>query len=181
VVAERLESFQSRWSAAPPQDFIMHQLEWAMDAQQGFLGRGVGRATNAARIFGKTVLVETYHSKVLYETGVFGLISMLAVYTTLVIASFKSYRSIKDPNLRGYAASMFVFVLFISYFPYYYPLDVDPVNVYYWLAIGIVLKLPDIDRQERLEQMTSGNVPQRKLTKKELKQLKKSQSAVEFK
>jgi len=180
VVSERIESFQSRWNAAPPQDFIMHQLQWAMDKQQGFLGRGVGRATNAARIFGKTVLVETYHSKVLYETGVFGLISMLAVYTTLIIASFKAYRSIKDPNLRGYGASMFVFVLFISYFPYYYPLDVDPVNVYYWLAVGIVLKLPDIDRQERLQQMEAGEAPQRKLTKKELKQLKKSQSAVEF-
>lgn len=181
VVAERLDSFQSRWSAAPPQDFIMHQLEWAMNAQQGFLGRGVGRATNAARIFGDTVLVETYHSKVLYETGIFGLISMLAVYTALVIASFQAYRSIKDPNLRGYGASMFVFVLFISYFPYYYPLDVDPVNVYYWLAVGIVLKLPDLDRQERLAQMESGDVPQRKLTKKELKQLKQSQSAAQFK
>lgn len=181
VVAERLESFQSRWSAAPPQDFIMHQLEWAMEQQRGFLGRGVGRATNAARIFGDTVLVETYHSKVLYETGVVGLISMLAVYTALLIASFKAYRSIKDPNLRGYGASMFVFVLFISYFPYYYPLDVDPVNVYYWLAIGIVLKLPDLDRQERLAQMESGDNPQRKLTKKELKQLQKSQSAAQFK
>lgn len=180
VVSERLDSFQSRWSAAPPQDFITHQLQWAMNEQRGMLGRGVGRATNAARIFGNTVLVETYHSKVLYETGVIGLVSMLVVYTTLVFATFKAYRSIKDPNLRGYGASMFVFVLFISYFPYYYPLDVDPVNVYYWLAIGIALKLPDIDRQERLKQTESGETPQRKLTKKELKQLKKSQSAVQF-
>ncbi|MEM1309064.1 MAG: hormogonium polysaccharide biosynthesis protein HpsL [Cyanobacteria bacterium P01_H01_bin.153] len=180
VVAERLASFQSRWSAAPPQDFIIHQLQWAMDAQQGILGRGVGRATNAARIFGDTVLVETYHSKVLYETGVIGLISMLSVYTVLTVACFRAYRTIKDPNLRGYGASMFVFVLFISYFPYYYPLDVDPVNVYYWLAAGIVLKLPDIDRQERLKQSKSGDNPQRKLTKKELKELRKSQSAVKF-
>ncbi|MGD1860885.1 MAG: hormogonium polysaccharide biosynthesis protein HpsL [Leptolyngbyaceae cyanobacterium] len=180
VVAERLESFQSRWSAAPPQDFIFHQLQWAMDSQQGILGRGVGRATNAARIFGETVLVETYHSKVLYETGVIGLISMFSVYTALLIACFRAYRSIKDPNLRGYGASMFVFVLFISYFPYYYPLDVDPVNVYYWLAAGIVLKLPDIDRQERLQQSQSGESSQGKLTKKELKELKKTQSAVKF-
>jgi hypothetical protein len=179
VVTERFESFQSRWNAAPPQAFIAEQLEWAMDQQRGLLGRGLGRATNAARIFGKTVLVETYHSKVLYETGPIGLFLMLAVYTVLVVTTFRAYRSIKDPSLRGYGASMFTFVLFISYFPYYYPLDVDPVNVYYWLAAGIVLKLPDLDRQERLKQSQEDGGTG-KLTKKELKQLKKSQSAVEF-
>jgi len=179
VVTERFESFQSRWNAAPPQVFIAEQLEWAMDQQRGLLGRGLGRATNAARIFGKTVLVETYHSKILYETGPIGLFLMLAVYTVLVVTTFRAYRSIKDPSLRGYGASMFTFVLFISYFPYYYPLDVDPVNVYYWLAAGIVLKLPDIDRQERLKQSQEDGSTG-KLTKKELKQLKKSQSAVEF-
>lgn len=180
IVSQRFESFQSRWNAAPPQAFISEQIEWAMSQQQGLLGRGLGRATNSARIFGKTVLVETYHSKVLYETSPIGLLLMLGVYTVLVITTFRAYRVIKDPSLRGYGASMFTFVLFISYFPYYYPLDVDPVNVYYWLAAGIVLKLPDIDRQERLEksQVESST---RKLTKKELKQLKKSQSAVEFK
>ena len=180
VVTQRFESFQSRWNAAPPQVFISEQLEWAMDKQKGLLGRGLGRATNSARIFGKTVLVETYHSKVLYETSPIGLFLMLAVYTVLVITTFRAYRAIKDPSLRGYGASMFTFVLFISYFPYYYPLDVDPVNVYYWLAAGIVLKLPDIDRQERLEQ-SQADETKRKLTKQELKQLKKSQSAVEFK
>ena len=44
---------------------------------------------------------------------------------------------------------MWVFVAFISFNPYYYPLDVDPVGVYYWLAAGIVLKIPELERQER--------------------------------
>jgi hypothetical protein len=180
VVDERLESLESRWNASPPQAFIMEQLHWAWSKQEGFLGQGLGRATNAARIFGRTSLVETYHSKVLFETGLMGLLLMFVVYTVFVIATFRAYRSIKDPNLRGYGASMFTFVLFISYFPYYYPLDVDPVNVYYWLAIGIALKLPDIDRQERLKQDDSSH-PVRKLSKKELKQLKKSQTIAEFK
>ncbi len=180
VIAERISSFQARWNAAPPQEFIFNQLEWAMDKQQGFLGRGVGRATNAARIFGQTVLVETYHSKVLYETGVIGLVLLLSLFTVLMVTTFLAYRSIKDPSLRGYGASMWTFVLFISYFPYYYPLDVDPVNVYYWLAAGIVLKLPDLDRQERLKQSEGGDT-KRKLSKQELKQLEKSQKAVKFK
>lgn len=179
VLNERVESFRSRWEAAPPTAFITHQLEWAAKEQEGFFGRGAGRATNAARIFGKTALVETYHSKLLYEFGFLGLFSVLGLFTALTIATFKAYRSIKEPNLRGYGASMWVFVLFISYFPYYYPLDVDPVNVYYWLAAGIVLKLPDIDRQERLKQSEDG-ASTAKLSKKELKQLQKSQEAAQF-
>jgi hypothetical protein len=176
VLSGSIDSFVSRWNAAPPTDFITHQLEWAMEQQQGFLGRGLGRATNAARIFGKTVLVETYHSKVLYEMAPLGLILLLSLFTILVVTTFKAYRSIKDKNLRGYGAAMFTFVLFISYFPYYYPLDVDPVNVYYWLAAGIALKLPDLDRQERAKNTGTG----KKLTKKELKQLQKSQKSIEF-
>ena len=179
VVNERIQSFQSRWEASPPQEFITQQLRWANRQQRGLLGRGLGRATNAARIFGRTQLVETYHSKVLYETGPIGLIMLMVLFTVLTIATFRAYREVKDPNLRGYAASMWVFILFISYNPYYYPLDVDPVNVYYWLAAGIVMKLPDIDRQERLRQSLQGNTT-RKLSRKEMKQLKKSQAAVKF-
>jgi hypothetical protein len=96
------------------------------------------------------------------------------------VTTFKAYRSIQDPNLRGYGASMWVFVLFISLFPYYYPLDVDPVNVYYWLAAGIVLKLPEIDRRERLQQQLASADPQRPLTKREQKQLKQEKETIVF-
>ena len=61
---------------------------------------------------------------------------------------------------------MWVFVLFISYFPYYYPLDVDPVNVYYWLAAGIALKVPEIDRQERLQKRIEEGAASSTLSKK---------------
>ncbi len=179
IVTGSIENLQGRWEASPPHHLITHQLEWAAKEQEGFLGRGMGRATNAARIFGRTQLVETYHSKILYETGYGGLILLLGLFTAITISTFKSYRSVKDPSLRGYGASMWVFIAFISYFPYYYPLDVDPVNVYYWLAVGIVTKLPDIDRQERFEQNSEEESSQ-KLTKKELKLLKQMENAAKF-
>lgn len=181
LISQRWDSFQSRWEASPPQKFIREQFEWAIDKQEGILGRGLGRATNSARMFGQVQLVETYHPKILFEIGPLGLIATLALYTVLVVVTFRAYRSVKDPNLRGYAASMWVFVLFISYFPYYYPLDVDPVNVYYWLAAGIVLKLPAIDRQERFRSQIEGDEePKGKLSKRELKQLKAQEAAVTF-
>lgn len=149
VVQTRLDSLQSRWDASPPQQFITDQFSQVWKEQEGLFGHGVGRATNAARTFGTTVLLETYHPKLIYEIGPLGLLAALAVYTTMTIATFRVYRKTKDKNLRSYAASMWVFVLFISYCPYYYPLDVDPVSVYYWLAAGIVLKIPELERQDR--------------------------------
>ncbi|MEO0648298.1 MAG: hypothetical protein AAFZ17_19465, partial [Cyanobacteria bacterium J06650_10] len=108
-----------------------------------------------------------YHPKLIFELGPIGLLAALSVYTMLTITTFKVYRKTKDKSLRGYAASMWVFVLFISYCPYYYPLDVDPVAVYYWLAAGIVLKIPELERQEAekaalLAQPDDGPVVQKK-------------------
>lgn len=149
LMQERLDSFEARWNASPPHEFVMQQFNEVLAAQNGILGNGVARATNGARLFGRVRLVETYHPKLLYELGPLGLLFMMVLYTSLTVATFKAYRKTRDKNLRGYAASMWVFVLFISYFPYYYPLDVDPVSVYYWLAAGIALKIPTLDKQER--------------------------------
>mgnify|MGYP001791429055 FL=1 len=148
IVTGRVDSLISRWEASPPQQFIVEQFEQVWKDQEGVFGNGVGRAPNSARAFGKTTLIEPYHPKLIYELGPLGLIAALAVYTTLTVATFRIYRQTKDKNLRIYAASMWVFILFISYCPYYYPLDVDPVGVYYWLAAGIVLKIPELERQE---------------------------------
>lgn len=149
VVDARIDSFVSRWEAAPPQQFIEGQFSQAISEQEGIFGEGVGRATNSARTFGSTTLIETYHAKVMHEIGVVGLMVVLALYTTLTVVTFKVYRRTQDKNLRSYAAAMWVYIFFISYCPYYYPLDVDPVGVYYWLAAGIILKIPELERQER--------------------------------
>ncbi|MEO0349050.1 MAG: hormogonium polysaccharide biosynthesis protein HpsL [Cyanobacteria bacterium P01_A01_bin.15] len=149
LLQERVDSFQDRWNASPPHEFVRQQFAEVMEAQEGILGNGVARATNGARLFGDIRLIETYHPKLLYELGPLGLFFVLVLYTAVTVSTFKAYRKTKDKNLRGYAASMWVFILFISYFPYYYPLDVDPVSVYYWLAAGIALKIPTLDKQER--------------------------------
>nr|WP_290224647.1 hormogonium polysaccharide biosynthesis protein HpsL [Trichocoleus desertorum] len=149
VVQERIESFQSRWDASPPQAFIMNQFEFVA-SRAGFLGKGLGRATNAARALGDAELIETYYPKVMYEIGPLGVLAFLVLVTTLTVVTFKAYRSVRDRSLRSYGASFWVFVLFISYNTYYYPLDVDPVAVYYWFFAGVILKLPELDRQEKL-------------------------------
>ncbi|BAZ33038.1 hypothetical protein NIES4074_55470 [Cylindrospermum sp. NIES-4074] len=151
VVAERTASFTSRWEASPPQQFIVQQFEENWKNVDGPLGSGLGRATNSARALGETKLVETYYPKVLFEVGIVGVLTFLALVTTLTIAAFKTYRSIKNRNFRSYGGALWVFILFISYNTYYYPLDVDPVAVYYWFFAGVLFKLPILDKQEKEE------------------------------
>lgn len=162
IVQERLDSFISRWNAAPPHEFIVHQFEENMKNVDGPFGSGLGRATNSARALGVTKLVETYYPKVLYEVGIVGVLGFLFLVTSLTIICFRTYRSVKNRNFRSYGATMWVFILFISYNTYYYPLDVDPVAVYYWLAAGILMKLPEIDRLERIEQAKLEGVQEQK-------------------
>ncbi len=149
VVQERIDSFVSRWNASPPTTFITQQFEEASHGQDGVFGNGLGRATNSARVFGKTRLIETYYPKLIYEIGPTGAIAMLGLLTSITFAGFKAYRSVKDKNLRSLGASYWVFVLIISYNTYYYPLDVDPVAVYYWYFAGVVMRIPAIDKQEQ--------------------------------
>ncbi|MEH2200333.1 hormogonium polysaccharide biosynthesis protein HpsL [Nostoc sp.] len=164
VVQERTESFTSRWDASPPQDFIVQQFEENWKNVDGPLGSGLGRATNSARAMGKTKLVETYYPKVLFEVGIIGVLAFLSLVTTLTIIGFKTYRSIKNRNFRSYGAALWVFILFISYNTYYYPLDVDPVAVYYWFFAGVLFKLPELEKQDKEDAN-----PEQKNQKKRLK------------
>ena len=151
LLQERIANLEARWNASPPPLFIYNQFQQAIEAQTGLLGQGLGRATNSARVFGETELIETYYPKLLYEIGPFGVLAFLLVVTLLCYLTFRAYRSIRDSGLRSYGASFWVFLLFISYNTYFYPLDVDPVAVYYWFFAGVILKLPEIERQERLQ------------------------------
>ena len=148
IIEQRLESVVSRWNAAPPQQFLFNQFEqsnnFIIDRP---LGRGVGRATNSTRIFGTTQLIETFQPKLIYELGYPGMIAFQIMLLHLAFLTFRAYRSVKDKSLRSYGASFWVFVGFITLNTQYYPLDVDPVSVYYWVLAGAILKLPTIDKQ----------------------------------
>ncbi|WP_445246228.1 hormogonium polysaccharide biosynthesis protein HpsL [Microcoleus sp. OTE_8_concoct_300] len=148
IIEQRLESVVSRWNAAPPLQFLFNQFEqsnnFIIDRP---LGRGVGRATNSTRIFGTTQLIETFQPKLIYELGYPGMIAFQIMLLHLAFLTFRAYRSVKDKSLRSYGASFWVFVGFITLNTQYYPLDVDPVSVYYWVLAGAILKLPTIDKQ----------------------------------
>ncbi|MEL6382007.1 MAG: hypothetical protein AAFQ89_05970 [Cyanobacteria bacterium J06626_18] len=92
----------------------------------------------------RLIALASFPSKLLYEVGIPGLAAILALYTTLIVTGFQAYRRVNLSQLRQCALTLWLFIVLFSYFPYYYPLDVAPVNVYYWLAAGIVLRLPEL-------------------------------------
>ncbi len=151
VVQERINSVFDRVEASPPTEFITSQAEFTSKGKNVLFGNGLGRATNSARTFGFAALIETYYPKLLYEIGWTGTISFFLLASCLTFVTFKTYRSLKDKNLRNFGASFWVFVLCISYNTYWYPLDTDPVSSYYWFVIGVILRLPEIEKQEREE------------------------------
>ena len=173
IIQERLDSLTSRAEASPPHAFIEEQFHWAFAEQRGPLGRGLGKATNSTRVFGKTALVETFHPKLIYEMGLLGGLAFFAFTTNIVWETFKIRRSLKTPIARNYASSLWVFILIISFNTYWYPLDTDPVAVYYWLFVGLLFKLPEIDKQEQ-EKLKAAKIEEAQLGLKR----KKSKSKI---
>jgi hypothetical protein len=153
-VREEALNLVDRWNYSPPPQFIFDQFQWVLDGKDEWLGNGIGLATNAARRWGGTVLIETFYAKLLYEIGWFGLLFFLLVISIIVLLSFRVYRSLQTPSLRRLALCWWLFILFLGYNTYYYPLTVDPVAVYYWFIAGAMLKLPELDSKSQTE--TSG-------------------------
>jgi hypothetical protein len=145
-IRERGLNFIGRWLYSSPIDFVVNQMRWILRYVQP-LGFGLGTATTGARHVAREEgirLIETYYAKLLYETGIVGFIAFMALVTILCILTFKAYLKVKNPALKHWGLCIWIFLLFISYNPYYYPLSVEPVSVYYWLFAGILLKLPEI-------------------------------------
>ena len=167
-VQQRYDSAISRWQSSPPTAFLQEQLDFAIRNQGGILGRGLGMATSSARVFGDISFVETFHSKVLFELGYIGFALYMIFMTHLVYLAFRTYRSLKDPTLRGFAGSYWVLLLFVAYLPYWYALDTDPVGVYYWIFAGVIFRLPVIEQQEKEAKILAGET-ETKSSKKGLK------------
>ena len=146
---QRLQNFTNRWNYSSPIEFVKKQFIWLLDnGRLSFLGQGVGTATSGARLLQSVELIETFQVKVLYEIGILGGLVYLTLLCTLLTLTFRAYQKLQDPTMRQLSLCLWSFLLLISINPYYYPLAVDPVNVYYWFVAGLILKLPEIENEE---------------------------------
>jgi hypothetical protein len=142
---EILNSIIARWQYSPPEKFIIKEFTSIFNSNLELLGKGLGRASSAARRFGKITAIETFYPKLLFESGIIGVLTFLSAVTALTTYTFKAYRSLATKSLHQLGFCLWCFVLLISYNTFQTPLTVDPVAIYYWFFAGVILKLPQLD------------------------------------
>jgi hypothetical protein len=111
------------------------------------LGMGTGTNTGAARFAvndpNAFIGLENYYAKAVYELGLPGLLIVGGLFVAIVFAGLRVHARMRSPVLRCWASALVAFfvVILLNSFKGWL-VDLDPVNVYYWVFAGILLKLP---------------------------------------
>ena len=115
------------------------------------LGMGTGMNTGAARYaFGDPnsfIAIENYYAKAAYELGIFGLVIVATLFLVLMIHGYGIHRRIQNPGLRSCSAAILAFIVTMALNSFKgWQIDLDPINVYFWVFAGFLLKLGYLDR-----------------------------------
>ena len=119
-------------------------------SSSSWFGHGTGTNTGAARYAldrpEQFLAIENYYAKAAYELGPLGLLLVVALFVTLIWMGLRMLSSLRDPGLRSSAAALtgFLIVLSLSSFKGWL-MDLDPVNVYFWLFAGMLAGLGHLD------------------------------------
>jgi hypothetical protein len=110
------------------------------------LGLGTGMNTSAARYaFGFDVFyaVESYYVKSIVELGFVAFPLIIFWLWMPIVRGIKLATGGSTAELRRYAAGFTGFFVFVAVFSVRnWPLDIDPINVYFWVLAGVFFKLP---------------------------------------
>ncbi len=114
------------------------------------LGAGTGTNTGAARYaFAEPdafMALENYYAKAAYELGLPGLFVVLGLFLSLILLGYRSYRRAQSPSLRSCATGLLAYlVVMIGTSLKGWMIDLDPVNVYFWVFAGVLMKLPFLE------------------------------------
>lgn len=111
-------------------------------------GLGTGMDTNPARhAFSNPAKFiwhsESYYAKAVYELGIPGLLILLFLFGYILVKAYSGYRRMEDDALKSFASVLLAFfVLIMIDSSKAHPLDIAPINVYFWVFVGISAKLP---------------------------------------
>jgi hypothetical protein len=125
-------------------NFIIDQIESGLDA--GFLGNGIGTATNAARYFVRSFDdngyfgLESYFGKSAFEMGYLGFMAISIMFIIVVSRCFLILiRNIpKDKKVVMAPLAIYLIHCFVFSFKGTV-LDTDPGNIMFWLFLGIMI------------------------------------------
>lgn len=144
------------------QSFFSIDLIWFALYQAPLLGQGLGTATVQARygratdvgviatpggVLDGSFLFETYPAKVVFELGGIGAIATYLFYIVCWFTCWTLQQRLKQPFFRDFAKALLLILAVIYIYPMANWLDPEPLNVYYWVIVGILLTLPRLDDQ----------------------------------
>lgn len=140
---EHVERFRGTYFG---QLFLPRMLETPM-------GIGLGAATIGARHFtefNQITLVESYFGVIALETGIIGFLAFFLLSVGAVIFIAQGRHIMRDTPIAPAWYSLAAFSLIVILLsPVSTPLDAAPGNVYFWMSLGIVAKLYDLERWRR--------------------------------
>ncbi|MBP7216181.1 MAG: hypothetical protein KBA46_02740, partial [Candidatus Omnitrophica bacterium] len=118
------------------------------------LGRGMGTASGASRYLQTEVageelaFIENYPTKLLYETGIFGVIFC---YMVIVLLAKRIWRfAFRIARARGDAlfAALASYCLVLFAYSLFFVYDPPPAGLFLWAIIGMVAKLMNLSKNE---------------------------------
>jgi hypothetical protein len=146
TVADRTGGLMSEYGS----DLVIPDL---INALVNFpLGQGVGTNTGPSRnlmspsqIALMPPMIEGYYSKSIIELGILGLIILLAILFSIALYALGIHRRSQDPMARSCSAAITGFIGIMAVHSFKgWQIDLDPINVWYWLFVGIQFHLPEL-------------------------------------
>lgn len=115
------------------------------------LGTGTGMNTGPARyafdVPDSFIGFENYYAKAVVELGIPGLLIVAGLFFVLAKYGYDIHVRLRDPGLRSCASALLAFIVTMALNSFKgWQIDLDPVNVYFWMFAGFMLKLGHLDR-----------------------------------
>ena len=115
--------------------------------QRAATGLGTGYATLSTRYalsgqIDPRPVVESWWANVVLELGVAGLAIVIAAFGQLIARAYLTHHRLVDRGTKAFSAAMIAFLAWnMVYMTKGGFIDIDPINVYFWLFAGMLLRL----------------------------------------
>ena len=91
-------------------------------------------------------VIENYYAKAIYELGLIGLVLVLGLFLSVIGQGIIQHIKIKNREVKSCSAALLGFLTVVAATSLKgWQIDIDPINVYFWLFAGILLKLKYLD------------------------------------